>query len=239
MQRLSDLEEHEIGDVDDVVDGIVTYREKLLLQPLGGRSDLDSTHGNAAVTRRPGRIKHLDGDPFSLAFPEGRDVGHMELAGYIIEPEPCIKVAGDADMRGCIHAVGSDLILNHRLRLKVEIILGRSTHDGLGLENHYAGMVFANAEFICGADHAEGLHSADLGFLDLEITGKDGAESREEDLLSGSDVGGAADHGYGIAVAGIDLGDVEMVRVGMRLALQDLGHDHTGESAGDLFLFLN
>ena len=79
----------------------------------------------------------------------------------------------------------------------------------------------------------------DLGFLDLEITGKDGTEGGEEHLLAGGDIGSAADHGDRLAVTGIHLGDMEMVGIRMRLAFEHFGDHYAGETAGNLFLFFD
>jgi hypothetical protein len=93
----------------------------------------------------------------------------------------------------------------------------------------------ADAEFVLGAYHSAGLDSADLGLLDLEVSGKDGADLGEEDFLACSDVGGAADYADGLAGADIHRGDVEMVAVGVGLAGEDLGNYHSGETSGNLF----
>ena len=83
-------------------------------------------------------------------------------------------------------------------------------------------MVIADAEFILGANHSERLHSADLGLLDLEIARKDGPDPGEKDLLAGSNVRSAADHGDQFTSTVIDLGNVEMVGVRMHDAFLHL-----------------
>ena len=239
MKRLSYLEEDEVGDVDDVVDGIVTDGDEFLLEPFRRRADLDALDGDPGITGSALGVEHLHGYALSCPLAESGDVGHVELARNTVEPQPRIEVAGDADVRRCIHAVGCDLILDHGFGLEVQVVLGGSADDGIGLEHHDAGMVFADAELVSRADHAERLNAADLGFLDLEIAGKDGAEGGEKDLLAGGDIGSTADHGDRLAVTGVHLRDVQVIGVRMRFAFEHFGHHYAGETSGDLFLFFD
>ena len=120
----------------------------------------------------------------------------------------------------------------------MEIFLGRCPDNSVLGKDHDAGVVLAYPELVLGADHAEGLDPADLGLLDLEVPGKDGADPGEEDLLAGGHVGGAANHGHRLRGAVIHLGDMEMVRVRVWLALEDLGHHDSGQSSGNLLRLL-
>ena len=151
---------------------------------------------------------------------------------------PCIKVAGHSDVGGGIHTVGSDFIFDDGFSLQSEIVLGRRPDDSIFRKDHDAGVVIADAEFIFGADHAERLDSTDFGLFDLEVAREDGSYSGEEDFLPCSDVRGAADHGQRFSGTVIDLGDVKMVGIRMGCALENTGDNHTGKTAGNLFLLL-
>ena len=239
VQRLSELEEHEVGDIDDIVDRAQPDAHQMLLKPFRRRTDLDALDGDARVAGCAFAVAHLDLDALARAFAESVHRRLDQLAGTAVEPEPGVEVAGHAPVGGRVDAVGRDLILDHRLRAQVEIFLGRRADHGVRRKDHDSLVALADAEFVLGADHTEGLHAADLGFLDLEITGQHRAELGEEDLLAGGHVGRAAHHGQRLARAGIHGGDVEMVGVRVRLAGQHLGHHDPGESARDLFLLLH
>ena len=116
----------------------------------------------------------------------------------------------------------------------MEILLCGRTHHGIFRQHHDAIVAGADTELVLGADHAEGLDSAYLGFLDLEVSGEHGAYLRKQDLLAGCYVGGAANYGDGLAGTGIDPGDMQMVAVRMWLALKYVRHDDSGKAAGNL-----
>ena len=239
VERLAQLEEHEIGDIDHVVDRAQPDAHQTLLEPFRRRGYLDAADRDARVARGAFAVAHLHRDPLALAFAECVHGRHHQLAGQVVEPQPGVQVAGHAPMGGRVDAVGRDLVFDHRLGAELEVFLGRGADHGVLRQDHDALVVGADTELVLRADHAEGLHAADLGFLDLEIPGQDRADLGEQYLLACGHVGRAAHHRQGFAAAGIHRGDMEMVGIRMRLAGQHAGHHDPGESAGNALLLLH
>ncbi len=142
-------------------------------------------------------------------------------------------------MGGRVDAVGGNFIFDDSLVLQLKVFLGGSADDGILRQHHDAGVAGADAQLVLGTDHAEALHAADLGLLDLEVSGKDGAQLGEEHFLSGRHVGGAAHHLDGLGGAVVYGGHVQVVAVRMGLAGEHLGHHHALQTAGNDFLHLN
>ena len=90
-----------------------------------------------------------------------------------------VQVACDAYVRSCVHPVGGDFILYDGFCLEAEVLLGGGAYDGIVREDHDACVAGAYSQLVLSADHTEGLDAADLGLLDLEVSGKDGAYAGE------------------------------------------------------------
>ena len=139
-------------------------------------------------------------------------------------------------MGGGVYAVCSDFILYHGLILETKVFLGGNAYGGVFREHHDAVMAGAYSKLILCADHAEALHTADLGLLDLEVSGEGGAKAGKENLLACRHVGGAANHGDGLRGAVIDGGDVEVITVRVGLTGKDLSHHNALQAAFYHFL---
>ena len=142
-------------------------------------------------------------------------------------------------MGGCVYAVGSNFILYHGFILEAQEFLCRYADGGIFREHHNAVVACANSQFILCAYHSEALHAADFGLLDLEISGKDGAQAGKQHLLARRHVGRAANHGEGLRGAVIDRGDMEMVTVRVRLTGKHLRHYNPLKAAFNHFLCFN
>ena len=95
-------------------------------------------------------------------------------------------------------------------------------------------MVVAQAELALGAVHAHRGDAAKLGLLDLEVAGQDGTDHGGDDVVALVEVLGAADDlqrlglavGAEVLLAHVDLADVHVVGIGVRLLGDDLrGHN--------------
>ena len=155
VEGLSELEEYVVGDIDDVVDGVVAYRDELFLEPLGGRADLDAADGDAGIQGGAGAVEDLDGDGLTLAGDFLRGFGLHQFAGNV-------EVAGDSPVGGRVHAVRRDLVFYDGLGPEVEEFLCGSARDGVFRKDHDPVMGRSDAELVLGADHAEGLDAAYL-----------------------------------------------------------------------------
>ena len=238
VQRLAGLEEHEVGNVHHVVDGLEADGHQPLLQPFRAGGHLHALHRDAGVAGRALAVQHLHGDGLPFPFAESLHGREAERCRNVLAAEVAVEVTGHAYVGSRINAVGGNLIFNHGLVLELEVLLGGSAHHGALREHHDALMAGANAKFVLGTDHSKALHAPDLGFLNLEVSGKDGAYLGKKYFLAGGYVGRAAYHLDGLGAAVIHRGNVQVVAVRMRLAGKDLGHHNALEAAGNHFLHL-
>ncbi len=141
-------------------------------------------------------------------------------------------------MRGGVDAVGSEAYAYQIVVLDVEVVAGGHADRRVGGQLHYTRVVGTYAQLILGAQHAERLHAADLAALDLELlVAAVGVEHRAhrgaqhfEPLAA---VGRAAHDVERRLAAHVDRGYVQVIRVGMVLARENLADDHARESAAD------
>ena len=239
MQGLSELEQHEVGYVDYVVDGPEAYRKQPVLKPLRRRGRLHVPDGDSRIFGSPVTVEHLHIKAAGLSFTEIVDGRPDELAGYVAELQICVEVACHSPMGRRVDPVGGDFIFDYGLGLKMQVFLGGSAHHRVGRKHHDTFMSGTYAQLVLGAYHTERLHAPDLGLLYLEVSGKHGPDLRKKDFLPGRHVRRTADHGKGLARTVIDLGDMQMVRIRMVFAFQHFRHDDSGKSAGNLFLLLH
>ena len=239
VQRLAGLEEHEIGNVHHVVDGLEADGHQPLLQPFRAGGHLHALHRDAGVAGSALAVQHLHGNGIPFAFAESVHGRDAERCGNVLAAEVAVEVTGYAYVGSRINTVGGNLVFNHGLVLELEVLLGGSAHHGALRELHDALMAGAYAKFVLGTDHSKALHAPDLGFLNLEVSGKDGAYLGKKYLLAGGHVGRAAYHLDGLGAAVIHRGNVQVVAVRMRLAGKDLCHHDALEPAGNHFLHLN
>ena len=134
-------------------------------------------------------------------------------------------------MRSGIYTVGGYLILYYGFILEAKIFLCRNAYGGVFRKDHNAVVAGAYSKFILSADHTEAVYPADLGLLDLEVSGEDGAQACKEDFLPCRHVGSAANHGERLRGAVIHGGDMEVVAVRVRVTGEHLSHNNSLETA--------
>ena len=232
MQGLSQLEQDEVGDVHHVVDGTQADGQQPLLQPFGRFLHLHACEGDARIPRSGGGIFHLYRNLLSGTLGKAGIVRTLQRARDAIVHQVGIQIAGDTPVGGCIHAVRGNFIFDDRLGLEVEVLLGGRSHHGFFRKDHDALVGGADSQLVLGTDHSEGLHAADLGFLDLEIAREHGSDAGEEHFLACRHVRGAADDRQRFTGSVIHGGDVQVIGIGMRFASEHLGHHHAGQAAG-------
>ena len=142
-------------------------------------------------------------------------------------------LAGDADHRKAVGAVGRDLAVEHGIRRAV--VLGeRHTNGSVLGQDHNARVIAGKPQLASGAVHAHGDHAAQLALLDLDVAGELGADHGGHDVVALVEVLGAAHDlqrlgfalGVDVGLAHVDLGDPHVVGIGMRLLGDHLGrHD--------------
>ena len=239
VQRLSELEEHEVGDVDQVVLGVNARGPQAVLHPLGRGADLAARDRDAHVAGAG--LVVFDADRHGqvvVVHGKGRDVGPLHLRPLAAATEVGRQVARHADVRGGIHPVGRQADLDQVVVLDAEVLPGRHADGRVGRKLHDALVRGADAQLVLGAEHAERLDAADLRPLDLELlVAAVGVEHRAdrgaEHLQSRTAVGRTADDLQRFARADIDRRDVQVVRVGMVRAGHDLADHHAPKAALD------
>jgi hypothetical protein len=109
---------------------------------------------------------------------------------------------------------------------------GRAVATG-GRDDEDAAVVVAEAELPARAQHAVGPLAAHLAPGDLHPSGHDRAEGREGDQVALGHVEGTAGDLQGLAVAGVDIDQLDLVGVGVRAQGQHLRHDDAVEALAD------
>ena len=74
MQWLTKLEEHEIGNVNHVVDRVETDCKQFLLEPFRRGANLHVPDGNSVIFRRSVHILNLYRDGLTLTFGKCRNI---------------------------------------------------------------------------------------------------------------------------------------------------------------------
>jgi len=138
--------------------------------------------------------------------------GALELAG---------DLAGDADDRGAVGPVRGQVDLDHRVLQAHGGDEGPTVGRALR-QFHDPGMGVAQRQLTLGAEHAAGLDSADLGLLDLHLSGQGRAGQGDDGVESGAGIGGAADDLEDV-VADRHLAQGQLVGVRVRLRRDDPG----------------
>ena len=99
VERLSDFEKHEVGDVHDIVYRVQSDGEQLLLKPFRRRAHFHALDGNSLIFRSSVRIEHLYRNrAFSIAFLECRNIRISETARDVVQFHIRIQVTCYADM---------------------------------------------------------------------------------------------------------------------------------------------
>ncbi len=222
VERTAPAEGDEIGDVDNGVDRTQPDGLQPLLQPLGRGAVLDALDVAAGeladcLGLALGELLRQRGDRARPLRGHGRPVGLFQCADAIGG-----KVTGDAIDAGRVAAIGGDGDVEDDA-VDAGIVDIFRADRGIGRQVDDAVMVVAELELGGRAEHAVGRGAADdhPGF-ELEILARDpGAGEGEHRLHAGTGVGGATDDVDQFAGAGIDLADVEVIRVRV-----PLGRDH-------------
>ena len=162
MQRLTELEEHEVGYVDNVVDWIESDALELVPEPLWRLSHLHPAYGESTVPWCTTRVIHPDIQAAALAFAERIHARAHEFARDAIVAEVRIQVAGHTPVGGGVNPVGRDFIFDDGAGLQFEVFLRRGADHRVFREHHNALVAASDSELILGANHTEGLHSPDL-----------------------------------------------------------------------------
>ena len=152
----------------------------------------------------------------------------MVFGGVLALVEGGHKVAGRANVRGGVAAVGSEADFNRIVLFYREIERGGLAHFIVVGQHHDAVVRGAELQLVLGANHAFRNLATDLALLDgdMFITNPElGVDGSHKHLLTSSHVRCAAYDVQGFFAAHIDGGDVQVVGVGVVDAGKHLAHD--------------
>ena len=235
--RLTELQHDVVGDVDDRVDRSHAKCDQPVLDPLRGLADC---HVVQHARREPAaelRVDDLD-RRLGGCFLTG------PLDGTLREAEWHAKgggqVAGHTGHRHRVGTVGVHLEVVEHVLFDAEHIGDWCTQlrvIGVIREQHDAVVVIAETNLGGRAAHAVAHLAAHLALRDLHAVGHDGANRRERDQVTHAHVERATADLQSLAVAGVDLHELDLVGVGMRREVENLGeHDAIEALPGDRHL---
>ena len=212
MHRLTEFEQHIVGDIDHRADGANAAAPQPLAHPQRrARAGIDATDDAADIARAgfgrlqpdrealiAGRRDRLDGHRRQRHAIDDRD-----LARQPRQPETVAAIRGQIDLDALIveRQPGTEILAQGRV--------GGQRQDAVG--------GLGQTQFARRADHAERLDPAQLGALDLEIPRQTGADGRHRHLHVRRDIGRAADDLERGVLADIDRADTQLGGVRMRL----------------------
>ena len=216
------VEGHEVGDVDQRIDGAQPDRDEALLQPFGGGAVLHATHEAQRKAGAQLGLFDLHRDRAGECALHGLRRGIDELAHVGGR-----KVARDAVHTGAVRAIGREIDLDDRI---VEL---RPFH--VALADRRVGRQVDDALVVVGQfhlgfrdEHAAAFDAANGANAERDLLARNvGAGRREHAVHAGARVRRAAHDLDRIAGAGVDDADAQPVRVRMLLRL-----DHPGDGEG-------
>ena len=202
VEGLTDAQEDEVGDIDDIVDGSLAGADQKGLKPIGRLLHLDIADGDTGISGTALMVHHIDmcGAIGASRF-EGGVIGNAylgEVGGdtLLLQVTPLLgeDIASHAIVAGSVDAVGGKFHLEAIVALDVEIFGGGSAGLHVGIDHDDAVVACADADFVFGAYHTHRLDAADLGLLDFDFliaVIEDSAYGGNYDGLSGSHIGSA------------------------------------------------
>ena len=222
VERMPELEEHQVGRIDHVGDGANPAGLEPPGEPQGRGTD-------GYPLDHPGRVagallRGLDADRDRLG-----SGGALLLEGRGAEEDGPRKERGqlacDAQVGERVGPVGRDVDLEQHV-LEAERPRDRHARGEVLRQQQKAARVEGEPELPCAAEHPEGLDAAELRLLDPHPAGQHRAHRGEGDQVADLVVLGAADDLQGLALPGVDPGQRELLGVGMALGGGDPRDHH-------------
>ena len=207
----------------------------MFTQPLGTLGHFHVTYRQTAVPRT--RLTILDSyrNGFSRRIVDLKIIDRRtsQSIGITVLFEPCGQIAGYPVMRCRIDAIGGNIDLQYIIAFEVVIFLRRS--PGYGTLGQYDDTVVrcTDSDFILGTYHTVAFDSAYFRFLDCKAFFariKDSSDCRYHDMLTGSDIGCAANDLRGNSVSQIHGRNMQMIGIGVSLTCKDFSYNQPFEA---------
>ena len=220
VERLTNVHQDEVRDIDDVVDAVHADSVQKLGEPCRGLFNLhvldDATHIAGATAAR----NDFEADGGACVFGIFLEVVSERL-------ERTVKLgsefACDTAVAEGVRAVRRDVQFEADV-VHAEAYERRTSRDGI-VENHDSTVVVRKTDFVFGANHAEAFDTANLGFLHLElgaIREREFCANRgEHNRLTCCDVRGSANNLDGVRAV-VHGSDVQVIAIRVRIASENL-----------------
>ena len=232
MQRLAELEQHQVGGIHDVVDRALAHGLDAAAQPQRRRRDREPFDRLGDVARAALAILDLEIEVVATAPARGEAPG----AGRGPAAAECgPHLARQSDHAQAVGPVEGDLDLEHGLR-RAQHLVERTPEREAGvaveeaLEVHDPLVVVRQLQLAGRAQHALALLAADLARADDRAAREGRAHRGERHDHPRAHVGRAA-HDAQLAGAAVDATEREAVGVGMARDLEHPRHHHPRERA--------
>jgi len=229
VQRLPELEHHEIGDVDDSRNRAHPATLQAAHHPVGSPcSYVDGAYDAAAVARACSRILEQDLAFFVQCGLRWSHGGHDKRCSGQDSDFAC-----DAPQAQAVPAVRSELERDE-LIIQIEHPAHVRPRPRIGGQDKQAGMILRETQVLRRAQHAARLDAPDLRLLDFHPR-EPRPQQRHRRFHSDDDIERPAYDRKGGVAAGIDPAKSEPVRIGMLGGLKDLPDYDLVESGRDRF----
>ena len=235
VHRLTVLEHNVVGNINDVIDWTDAAGVQTLAHPRRGRLDLDILDNAGGVARAQIGVLDLDGHILVDVVAYALDLRGLDAERTV---EGSCGLASQTDHAQAVRTVRGDLEIGNPV-VQTEHLFDVLANRGAGGQEQDAVLArirhaaVGQTEFLERAHHAVGRHAAQLALGDLYAAGQGGLMlCYRADLANGlgSNVGRAGNDLNGLAVAEVELADLEMV--GVRMV--DNGQDLAGHNVFDL-----
>ena len=223
MQGLAQFQQHVVGHVDNGINGAQAGTAQALDHPQRAVGiDVDALDHAAQVTGAALAVCQVHGE--GVVDGRGHLVdGRIDQRALVHHPD----FAGDAAQAQAVCPVGGQVHFDDGV-IQLQVLAEVGAHRSVVRQFHQAINKIFQAQLGSAAQHAGRFHATQLGLLDLEIAGQDGAHLRERDFQAGAHVGRTADHLGGIGAIA-DLADAQFVCIRVRLTAFYLADDHAGK----------
>ncbi len=224
MHRLAQLKHDVLGDVDQQRDRTHTTAAQALGHPqrsLGG--GVDAFDDTAEVARRLGAGIELDGQLTAADGGNrlGGEIQHFAAGGGG-------DVVGDTAQAEAVGAVRGQLDLDAGVR-QAQVLDQGLADRRVVRQFQQAGGIVVQAQLLGRAQHAVGLHAAQLGRLDLQLADLR-TDHRQRRNQARARIRRTADDLQQLALPGIDRAHLQAVGFRMAHGFNDARHDHVIEA---------
>ncbi len=207
MQRLTQLQHHVVGDVDSGIDAAHVGTTQTLDHPQRGRTrQVDIADHTAQVARACSRSQYFHRTHFIVHSADSSDLRTGDFSG--VQRTDFTRQTGH---RQAVATVRGQVDLDAGI-VQAQIDTNVLANRRISSQFHQAVIALAGLQLGSRTQHAVGLDAAQLGFLDLEIAGKLGADHGEWNFQARTHIWRTTDNLKGFAAIA-DLTHTQLVGI--------------------------